>query len=294
MTDTLKRPSAQAEEPRKPPLGLSPLQVVGGALAAVTAAVVSSFLGVAGTLIGAALGSVLTTVAGAFYTQSMKTARGRIASGLQTASRAHSTPTDTTGTPDAAGQEPVALTNESDESQDVLEVDTRRGFWARLRVAVSRVSARAWLGTGAVFLLAIVAITGFELATGKPVSATVTGSTSSGTTISSVVEGGSGSQVPADGSTGTEQDSNGTTGQTPTSTPTDGATQQGNPTPDSTASNGQQEPAPDQTGQADPTQTADPGQGNPGSGQDQQQPPAQQPAPENGGQAPQAPAPGNT
>ena len=56
---------------------------------------------------------------------------------------------------------------------DALVVDTRTGFGVRLRRALGSIDRRMWFGTAAVFLLAIVAITGFEVATGKPVSATV-------------------------------------------------------------------------------------------------------------------------
>src|SRR5690349_24090194 len=51
--------------PEKPAGGLSVTQVSGGALAAVTAAVAASYLGVGGTLIGAAVGSVISTIAAA-------------------------------------------------------------------------------------------------------------------------------------------------------------------------------------------------------------------------------------
>jgi hypothetical protein len=61
-----------AEQP--PAGGLSVTQVSGGALAAVTAAVGASYLGVAGTLIGAAVGSVISTVAAALYSNSLSRA----------------------------------------------------------------------------------------------------------------------------------------------------------------------------------------------------------------------------
>src|SRR3954469_9644094 len=59
---------------RPPAGGLSVTQVSGGALAAVTAAVGASYLGVAGTLIGAAVGSVISTVAAALYSNSLSRA----------------------------------------------------------------------------------------------------------------------------------------------------------------------------------------------------------------------------
>src|SRR4051812_29332681 len=51
---------------------LSALQVAAGALAAVSAAVIASFFGVAGTVIGAAVASVVSTVGAAVYTESMR------------------------------------------------------------------------------------------------------------------------------------------------------------------------------------------------------------------------------
>src|SRR4051794_24096751 len=54
--------------------GLSLTQLSGGALAAVTAAVAASFFGVAGTLTGAAVGSVISTIAAALYSNSLSRA----------------------------------------------------------------------------------------------------------------------------------------------------------------------------------------------------------------------------
>ncbi len=61
-----------------PKLQLSVLQVMAGALAAVTAAAVASTLGVAGTLLGAAVMSTVTTVGSALYNHSFEHARTRI------------------------------------------------------------------------------------------------------------------------------------------------------------------------------------------------------------------------
>ncbi|MBP2386074.1 hypothetical protein [Paeniglutamicibacter kerguelensis] len=55
-------------------LGLSGTQTIGSAMAAVTSALVGSFLGVAGTLLGAALGSIVATVGGALYSRTLKSA----------------------------------------------------------------------------------------------------------------------------------------------------------------------------------------------------------------------------
>ncbi len=53
---------------------MSVTQIGGGALAAVTAAVAASYLGVAGTISGAAVGSVISTIAATLYSNSLKRA----------------------------------------------------------------------------------------------------------------------------------------------------------------------------------------------------------------------------
>src|SRR5215217_261702 len=58
------------DKPRKFELSLS--QVLGGALAAMTAAAIGSRLGSAGTVIGAAAASVVAAVSGAVYTASLR------------------------------------------------------------------------------------------------------------------------------------------------------------------------------------------------------------------------------
>ena len=65
--------SAREESTREKNEGqLSALQVAAGALAAVSAAVIASFFGVAGTVIGAAVASVVSTVGAAVYTETMR------------------------------------------------------------------------------------------------------------------------------------------------------------------------------------------------------------------------------
>lgn len=62
----------------EPLLGLSLPQVMGGALAAATAAAIGSRLGVAGTVVGAALVSVVAAVAGAAYTRTIRHTGARV------------------------------------------------------------------------------------------------------------------------------------------------------------------------------------------------------------------------
>jgi hypothetical protein len=69
---------------RRPRLDLSIAQTVGGSLAAATAAAIGSRLGVVGTLTGAALVSVVASVAGALYTNSLRRTGHRVSSALRT------------------------------------------------------------------------------------------------------------------------------------------------------------------------------------------------------------------
>jgi hypothetical protein len=65
-TETSRQPDDKKAE--KGQLGLSVTQIVGGALAAMTAAALGSQLSVAGTVVGAALASIIAAVAGSLYT----------------------------------------------------------------------------------------------------------------------------------------------------------------------------------------------------------------------------------
>src|SRR5436305_10770008 len=81
MTAARPRPPADQTRPGVPAPSkptLSPLQLVGSAGAAATSAVVASFFGVAGTVIGAALASVITTVSATLYSVSLRKTNERL------------------------------------------------------------------------------------------------------------------------------------------------------------------------------------------------------------------------
>jgi hypothetical protein len=70
-TEQQRQPdSEKSEKARRFDLSLS--QIIGGALAAMTAAAIGSRLGAAGTIIGAAAASVVAAVSGALYTASVR------------------------------------------------------------------------------------------------------------------------------------------------------------------------------------------------------------------------------
>lgn len=155
----------QARPVRRIQLDLSPAHVAGGSLAAATAAALSSSLGVAGTIAGAAVISLVTAIAGALYTQSLRGTRARMrAATAQVAVRRTARARDRTHGP-ATGRAP-----------------------SRIGLRPRRVLA----GALAVFTLAITAITGYELLTGGSLSGE-----SAGTTIGELTGGGP-DQEPAD------------------------------------------------------------------------------------------------
>jgi hypothetical protein len=72
-------PHGENEETHKPKIPVNVIQVSASAGAAVTSAVAASFFGVGGTLAGAAFGSVVSSVAGALYQESLKKAHDKVA-----------------------------------------------------------------------------------------------------------------------------------------------------------------------------------------------------------------------
>ncbi|MGV1009307.1 MAG: hypothetical protein ACOYBY_11960 [Dermatophilaceae bacterium] len=146
-------------------LDLSGSQVLGGALAAATSALALSFFGVAGTLIGAMVGSLVATIGAALYSRSLRLAAAQLrvvrVSGQPGAAR-------DTGDVAAAADEAVLT-----QLAEVTDHPVQRR-WLRLVAGIA---------LGAV--LALAAITGVELFLGHPVS----GSTTSGTTIGQAVGG---------------------------------------------------------------------------------------------------------
>jgi hypothetical protein len=209
-------------EVRRPVLGLSPAQVAGSALAAVSAAFFASWLGVAGTLVGAALGSIVGTVGSATYTYSLQRGHAVVRSvrplGLSAAATA---------------------AVEAQEAEAAAARSWRRWPWKRIAVG------------GAVVLAATFAtLTVIEGIAGRPVSSITTGDDSGGTTIGHVVDGngGDGSETPA---TPTDDP-------TPTESPSPSPSDQPSPTPSDSPSPTDQ-PTPSGSPSSDPSQSPTPG-----------------------------------
>lgn len=166
-------PSEQHAAPRtptqtKPKIDLSFTQVVGGALAAMTAAFLGSRLSLAGTVAGAAVASIVAAVASNVYTASLRTTREKV----QTVFRGRTADTD------------LRVTVES--ADDTFT-------WSEAQPAAARTPAPRqprrrvqWpsivIGAVAAFALAAVVLTGLELASGQSLSG------GNGTTITQVAE----------------------------------------------------------------------------------------------------------
>src|SRR3712207_2108824 len=75
-TEKIEDKDTDKDQPKG--LQLSATQVAAGALASVSSAVVASFFGLAGTLIGAALASVISTVSAALYSSSLQKTNERL------------------------------------------------------------------------------------------------------------------------------------------------------------------------------------------------------------------------
>ena len=86
---------ARRRQIQERPFDLSITQMVGGALAAMTAAALGSQLSAAGTVIGAALASIVAAVAGSLYTASLRRTSDKVKTvfyteGSECGSRTHS------------------------------------------------------------------------------------------------------------------------------------------------------------------------------------------------------------
>lgn len=172
----------------------------GSALGAVSAAVLLSTLGAAGTLIGAALGSLIITVGGSIYTQSLQKTTAHVQSRF-------------------VGRQSVPAN--ADMGMSSIIVEERTGSTS---VEPSKKSLRnlPWKRIIVVaiglFVAVMAVILAFELATGRPVSSFTGGSsnTNTGTTFSGL---GSGSENPEDPDA-KQPDAEATISKQPTAEPT--------------------------------------------------------------------------
>ena len=209
-------PGQQDElEPEAPPR-LSLTQVLAGALAAVTTTFALSYLGVLGTIAGAALASILSVVGNHYYLRSIERTRHHVRQLPQRypprRGRAAGAPTVALGST-AVGAPAPAEPDPSGEGAPAGEYPPRRDRRALL------------LSVAAVFLVILAAVTVLELALGKPLTALLRNEQGSGTSVFGGAPAVQPTSTPATSDPAPTTSSTAPTTTTTTTTPTSVATE---------------------------------------------------------------------
>lgn len=143
------------KEPAEPiKLSFSVPQIVGGALAAATAAAVGSQLGVAGTIIGASVASIIGGVAGTLYSAGLDRTHRRVAAAIR-----RTQPSDAEPTVDLPELESTRLEELPFTPPRPPRSPDRR-----------RLIERMVLSAAAIFVVAVASITVVELGLGRSFS----------------------------------------------------------------------------------------------------------------------------
>lgn len=242
----------------RPKLELSAPQVIGGALAAASAAVASSWLGVAGTVLGAVIVSLVASIGSTLYTHSLERSSRKIRETLPVVplrsatafttrvarDPQHSAAHDTTLPMPAVGDPSDEGGTVAAEQTQAFETPARPGR-SPLQWRTVAVTALASLA------LAAAVLTGFETFVGKPVSAITGANDDGGTTVSQLVghdSSPSRSTDPGGGSSNVDpNDSSSTPGDQGAPSGTDAPQDSPQPSPDDSAgtpSGGSSSPGP--------------------------------------------------
>ena len=214
--ETKAQAAATTEAEEKPKL-FNLAQIAGGALAAVTTAAVGSRLGVAGTLVGAALASVLAAFASTLYTKGLERTRDGV-------------------------KKIVLRDGKLSTEVDVTTTAAAPRAWRRPMAIVGGMA----LTSAATFVVAMGLVTGWEFGTGQ----TLDGRT--GTTIGQVSNRQSTKPTPSAAATATPSatpSATPTETATATPTPTPSATSTDTPTPTPSASQTEASATPADSGQ---------------------------------------------
>lgn len=168
-------------DPQNPKIEIDWLKTFAGALAAVSSAVLLSTLGAAGTLIGAAIGSVVVTITSALYSQGLARSRAKLTKAQEAALARVGVSTSEMNRAqadlDPAGEDPGEESSEAPKAP--LRERLGRLPWKRIAI-----------GAGGLFLVAVLTITAFEVLTGRSVSSYTGGSKSGDRTSLSELTGG--------------------------------------------------------------------------------------------------------
>lgn len=202
------------------------VQAAAGALAAMSSAVLLSTVGVAGTVIGAAAGSVVVTVGNAVYSHYLRMSRDRVAAAQMLArlrvqrAREGVHHVDLADDPERAANQLKRAGRELGKAQrDLGAAEAARESVGWREVLADLPWKRLALIAGALFVVAMLLIVGFELITGRAVS-TYTGGTDDKGTRTSIGIGDHRKPAHHPSPTPTPTPTTGTTpGSTPSSAP---------------------------------------------------------------------------
>jgi hypothetical protein len=182
-----------------PKLDIDWLKTIAGALAAVSSAVLLSTLGAAGTIIGAALGSVIATVGGALYSQGLARSRERLAQAQSLAlRRVGIAQAEVRRANRHQGDDPAVDAHLAHADERLGEAKAELGAIADEPPAAGwreRLVVLPWkrisLVAAGLFVTAILAITAFELLAGESVSSITGGTDGDGGPTITRIGGGS-------------------------------------------------------------------------------------------------------
>lgn len=188
-----------------PRLEIDWVKTLAGALAAVSSALLLSTLGAAGTIIGAALGSVVITVGSALYSLGLARSRHKLAHAqtaalrkvgiaqaeVRRAGRRQGNQAAVEGHLEHAEQRLGQARHDLDAAaQEPPALGLRRGLallpWKHITLVA-----------GGLFVATLIAITSFELLAGRSVASYTGGNDGGGTSITDITGGGGSDQLPS-------------------------------------------------------------------------------------------------
>lgn len=192
--DRREAPEPASQKPERP----SVLQTLAGALTAITVTYLMSFLGVAGTIIGVGLVSILTVLGNFMYSSAMHRARESVTRVQWKTKRQRDL--------ESAG---YSVTTSEPSAKGDAEGDAKGSLMDRIRQAWRAMLQRYGLGkiigsVALVFVLLAGTVTVIEYSAGKPLSDIVRNEDSSGTTFLGNPRGGAGEEDEPGGGDGEE------------------------------------------------------------------------------------------
>lgn len=192
-TRSLPAPTEDAPSSKETRFGLSWTQIAAAGFASITATVVLSFFSISGTLIGAAVFSMVTAIGNAVYNQSLRTTQSRVLDVLPVLPVGKADPASPTVVLPVS--EPAGADDEDLDGEPVLPAARPLPGPGIAPVSPAAFSRRAWKRIAilavALFVFVMAVVTTIELLFGRPLTDILRGDNGSGTSI------GGGGRAPA-------------------------------------------------------------------------------------------------